>query len=563
MGEPRRIMTDLIEDTNPRDLRELLGQIHGKETALPDFQRDFVWDPKMTQELIVSIAHSYPSGSLLRIRNSGRLFASREFQGAPALAGAVPTYLVLDGQQRLSSLYQAFFGVGDHLYFIDINHLLAGEDFEDAIFHLRADSRRSHELAYFETQAAQLTLPLSILRRGVGEFHRWAMRAGRKLPDEHQRTQLEDKLRDVADEWLEPIERYRFPVVTLSSEASIDAVCTIFETLNRTGVKLSPFELLSARFWPESVNLRKLWDQAKRDYSIIDDFEIDPYYSLQAVSLVARSAPSVKRGDVLGLESSSIQKWWDPIVLGLSRALETLRDDCGVLVPRWLPYNTLVVPMAAVLAKSGVVGTPKEGAARQKLVRWFWCSVFGQTYENTPTGQSVKDFVELISWLGGGQEPGSVSKFSFDAGLLPETTVRQRAIYNGVICSILRRAPRDFHSGAKLTPTLIETSKIEDHHIFPKDFLAGQNVPRNRIDSVLNRTLIDKITNIRISNRAPSNYLLEIRHGMAAGDFQALLQSHVLPTEQNSPLFKDDYPAFLEWRGAAINQEITQLTGIP
>ncbi|MFZ0891005.1 MAG: DUF262 domain-containing protein, partial [Thermoplasmata archaeon] len=149
MGEPRRIMTDLIEDTNPRDLRELLGQIHGKETALPDFQRDFVWDPKMTQELIVSIAHSYPSGSLLRIRNSGRLFASREFQGAPALAGAVPTYLVLDGQQRLSSLYQAFFGVGDHLYFIDINHLLAGEDFEDAIFHLRADSRRSHELAYF------------------------------------------------------------------------------------------------------------------------------------------------------------------------------------------------------------------------------------------------------------------------------------------------------------------------------------------------------------------------------------------------------------------------------
>ena len=51
----------LFEDTNPRDLKELLGQIHAREAALPDFQRDFVWDPYMTQELIVSIACNYGS----------------------------------------------------------------------------------------------------------------------------------------------------------------------------------------------------------------------------------------------------------------------------------------------------------------------------------------------------------------------------------------------------------------------------------------------------------------------------------------------------------------------
>ena len=120
----------LFEDTNPRELKELLGQIHSREAALPDFQRDFVWDPNATQELIVSIASNYPAGSLLRIRNTHDLFANREFQGAPPLGGHRPTYLVLDGQQRLTSLYQAFYGVGEHRYFLDLRRLIGGDDFE-------------------------------------------------------------------------------------------------------------------------------------------------------------------------------------------------------------------------------------------------------------------------------------------------------------------------------------------------------------------------------------------------------------------------------------------------
>jgi uncharacterized protein with ParB-like and HNH nuclease domain len=80
----------LFEDTNPRELKELLGEIHSWEAALPDFQRDFVWDPKATQELILSITSNCPAGSLLRIRNAQNLFANREFQGAPKLNGHHP-----------------------------------------------------------------------------------------------------------------------------------------------------------------------------------------------------------------------------------------------------------------------------------------------------------------------------------------------------------------------------------------------------------------------------------------------------------------------------------------
>ncbi len=97
----------LFEDTNPRALKELLAEIHNRTTVLPDFQRDFVWEPGATQELIVSIASNYPAGSILRVRDARRAFAAREFEGAPPLAGAKHTFLVLDGQQRLTSLYQA------------------------------------------------------------------------------------------------------------------------------------------------------------------------------------------------------------------------------------------------------------------------------------------------------------------------------------------------------------------------------------------------------------------------------------------------------------------------
>jgi Protein of unknown function DUF262 len=119
------------------------------------------------------------------------------------------------------------------------------------------------------------------------------------VPTDEARIELEDALSDVEERWIRSIDDYKFPVVTLSDTTSAEAVCTIFETLNRTGVKLSPFELLTARFWPQNVNLRRLWEKAQEDHPIIADFLIDPYYVLQIVSLAARSTPSCKRSVVV------------------------------------------------------------------------------------------------------------------------------------------------------------------------------------------------------------------------------------------------------------------------
>jgi hypothetical protein len=551
----------LFEDTNPRELKELLGQIHSREAALPDFQRDFVWDPNATQELIVSIASNYPAGSLLRIRNTHNLFACREFQGAPSLHSHRPTYLVLDGQQRLTSLYQAFYGVGEHRYFLNLRLLLDGREFEECVFHLRANVKKAKDYNDPDRQAEELILPLSILKGGAGEFGRWARKVERRATTLEEQHAIGDKLDEIGEQWIQTIDDYKFPVVTLSDQTSAEAVCTIFETLNRTGVKLSPFELLTARFWPKNVNLRHLWAKALDDEPIIADFEVDPYYVLQIVSLVARSTPSCKRGDVLDLTAKDVEDWWDRSIWGLAKGLEILRDDCGVLIPKWLPYYTILIPLAAVLAKLGLPGSPEAGANRQKLTRWFWCATLAQAYENAPNSQAAKDMTELLGWLQGGALPETVGGFRFDPRVLRDTTYRQRALYRGIIALVLRNGPRDFYSGQLLTGDLIVEHNVDDHHVFPTDYLAKHGVPVRLRDCVLNRTLIDRKTNIRISNRAPSQYMKEIQLALGTDQFDGLLRSHLLPPGPESPFWRDAFDAFLDARQAALWQEIKTVTG--
>jgi hypothetical protein len=189
---------NIFEDTNPRSLKDLLREIHNRTTVLPDFQRDFVWEPGATQELIVSIANNYPAGSILRVRDVKRSFAAREFEGAPSLNGGKYTFLVLDGQQRLTSLYQAFYGVGEHRYYLNIKLLLEDADFEDAIFHVRATTKWVVARENFALQAEELLLPLDVLKDGAGGFLQWILKVTNPMQPEERTAKL-DALRALGE----------------------------------------------------------------------------------------------------------------------------------------------------------------------------------------------------------------------------------------------------------------------------------------------------------------------------------------------------------------------------
>jgi hypothetical protein len=549
---------------HPQSLKHLLGSIQARTLALPDFQRDFVWEPRATEELIESIARSFPAGSLLLMPYRPDTFTPRAIQNAPVLDDFLPSKLVLDGQQRLTSLYQAFYGVSDYRYFFDLKPLLDDEDIEEAVFYRHVN--RSGRLRTLEQQADALVLPLGVLFSETGGFYAWW-----ESVVEHKRNEgedvveLKDRVRGVYDRFIKPMEEYQFPVVTLDQETSLEAVCSIFETLNRTGIRLSVFELLAARFYAKGLDLRGLWQTTLEKHPIIEQFAVEQYYVLQSIALRTRS--SVKRGDVLKLTVDDIKRHWDVVADGYRQALEMLRSECGVLTHKWLPYGYLLVPMSAIWEEA-TEGGPSGGANRERIKRWFWCSGFSQTYDRAANTQAAKDFNQLRRWFAGEAAPDVVTDFEFDSAALRAITPRQQSVYKALIALVLRGGAMDFHHAHRLTSEIVVAKGVDDHHIFPKAFLnptpESDGYPSELVDCVLNRTLIDADTNRSIGKRAPSDYLAPVRAELdqVSGDsFDRVLASHLMPAGQDSPLIHDDFVGFLIWREARFAEEVARVTG--
>src|ERR1700761_7856703 len=94
--------------TNPIDLYKLLEDCEHGTLQLPDFQRSWVWDEDRIKSLIASISRAFPVGALMSLDTGGPVnFKPRPIEGAPSDASrAQPQSLLLDGQQRMTSLYQ-------------------------------------------------------------------------------------------------------------------------------------------------------------------------------------------------------------------------------------------------------------------------------------------------------------------------------------------------------------------------------------------------------------------------------------------------------------------------
>lgn len=536
-------------DTDKKRLLYLLEQIHEGDLALPDFQRSFVWDPNATRELIVSVIQSYPAGTLLLMQSGASVFAPREFEEAPKLKQS-PAYMALDGQQRLTSLYQAFRGVGTHRFFVNLKELIEGLDIDEAVEVY--PSKQVRVWATIEGQARSLAIPLERLT----DFTAWRDDVLDLRPETGDaRKQLRDQLNALEKRIVKPVEAYVFPVTTLSKDTPVDAVCTIFETLNRTGVKLSAFELVTARAFAKEVQLRAKWEEALAKNPVLDDFDVDPYYVLQSIAVV--SSGSAKRSAVLKLPVTDVLKHWDDVTSGMANGLKLLRDECGVLVDRWLPYKTMLVTLGAIWPTVAEATGPAVGGRRAKLRRWFWCCCFSSWYANSPNSQAEADTIALRAWLNGGAEPPVVASFSFDSTRWYDITPRQRALYQSTIALLMSRKALDFHLGTPLDRSIIEGQNVDDHHIFPQAWLAENQLDRFA-DTVLNHTLIDKITNIRISKRAPSKYLKEMKAELS--NLSAILKSHGLPESEESELWQDDFVGFLEWRKAHLEALLADAT---
>lgn len=569
---------DPVFQANPAHLDYLLQRIHNGALAIPDFQRDFTWEARRTATLLRSMMSRFPAGTFLFWAvgpdNSG--FGWRAVEGAP-IKTTPPVELILDGQQRLTSLYRALNQLGDERFYLDIKQFVnlsspdnpAGfvldaqdVDFEAGVFWRPSDSKEAKALEDRVARVQSHTMAVDEHR----EFDDWLDEYAAFHSADMDEKATKTLLRLFRDRYLTPLKSYGFPVVTLPSNTRIEAVATVFETLNSTGKPLGPFELLTARFYPEGVHLRDLLEQAISDHPILEEFAVDAYSILQGVTLRAHN--SAQRSDVLRkLTAADVHTHWEAVARGFARTLELLQAECGVVAPKLLPYTMLLVPMAAVWEEVAKMKGPEQANVLARLKQFFWCSVFSTNYDQGANSQAGADYVKLRYWLFDStkEAPEAVARFELSMSTLRNATTRRKALYAGILALTVTTGARDFHTGMKLSAERVKLDKIDSHHIFPKAFLGTKKGPKGvplNSELALNRSLIDPVTNKAIGAKAPSIYFSTLREALGEEELVEIMLSHLIDADDESdPIRADDYMGFISGRLDEVVKAVESVTG--
>lgn len=257
-------MPDSIFRTHPHMLHDLLRDCHDGIMQLPDFQRSWVWDEERIKSLIASISRAFPVGALMTLETGGEVnFKPRPVEGAPAEAMKIsPNSLLLDGQQRMTSLYQVTLrgNVVETVtpknkkvrrwFYIDIRKALdATIDRENAIVGvpedrvIRTDFGREVmlDLSTREKEYTALMYPLT----SIFDSMSWLTGFFQYCEAISEPSRFNVFL-EFQKKILRNFTSYQVPVISLDRSTSKEAVCVVFEKVNTGGKPLDAFELVTA-----------------------------------------------------------------------------------------------------------------------------------------------------------------------------------------------------------------------------------------------------------------------------------------------------------------------------
>lgn len=365
-------------------LEDLLEAIESGTLGLPNFQRDFDWTDEDIRSLLGTVLSGWPIGSLLLIEvtpMSSDFYQPRPFDEAPALATDVEL-VTLDGQQRLTALYQALAGLGRSVFAIRANKPIADIDDLDAAIVTIPRETWDAKYSSVASQWEKRYIPIKSLRTAA-DFYAWRDEAAAGDP-----AALEG-LTALYRSMVSGLHAYRVPGVVVSRNTPPQAVARIFERVNRTGRTLGAFDLVVARSFTESFNLRKQWEAALEEYPSIRSFQKDD--GLPILSAVAlRLTEDVRQSAVLNLKAGAIRDSWGEGVKHYAAAIDFLAARLGVLRADWLPYKQLLTVLTALDFERPLV------ESSNLLEQWFWMTGFGQRYWAASNTRSVADYKSLL-----------------------------------------------------------------------------------------------------------------------------------------------------------------------
>jgi hypothetical protein len=570
--------------TNDRQLIELMKEVDSGAAQLPDFQRGWVWDDGRIRSLILSVIHNFPVGAamFLEYGNESIHFKHKPIEGSPADQTVEPDELILDGQQRLTSLYNALYSRNpvhtrtdkgkdiERYYYLDIEKALDPKaDDEEVVISVPATRQITSnfgrdvemDLSIKEQEFKLKKFPLNIILDPSAVVD-WQMEYNTYYKLD---CDVYKQFKQFFTQIINPTQQYQMPIICLDKNTPKEAVCQVFENVNTGGVSLTVFELVTAIFAMDDFQLRKDWEERKTKYFSGDLLsKVTATDFLTALTLLssfkAGGTVSCKKKDVLALTLDAYKKYADSLCNGFLLAEKLLQEE-RIFSSYDLPYSTQLVPLSAVCTVLMDGNRIRTTSVKNMVKQWYWCGVFGELYGSANETRYANDIVQVVNWINNnGNLPKTVTDFYFNPMRLLGMQSRQSAAYKGVMALILKNHAQDFISGAEMDFSTFSNEKIDIHHIFPKNYCIKEGYDKRKWNSIVNKTPISASSNREIGGNAPSSYLkrLEKNGSVSSADLDKYVESHWI---DHNLLRADDFQNFIIDRAKKLLAAIEKATG--
>ena len=596
-------------------LADLLEDVRTGEIQLPDFQRPYKWDDDRIRELLVTVLRGHPMGALMLLDTGAehvrfkpqplaRVAVDAEQDGHRILVA--PSHLLLDGQQRMTSLYQALTGSGvvatkdsrgkefSRRYFLDVERALGSPtDQNDAVRSLPRDGvvRENFDrdvvldVSTREKQVAEGLMPFTSVFDGSAT--KWLLEYTRTGDDRDARLDIFERFNE---DIVNLVKSYVIPAIQLDDQTTKEAVATVFEKVNSGGLPLNNFELLTAIYAGDADYYAKHGD----DFRLGEDWAhhqrafaqhpvlagTKPTDFLQAVLLLAsrrrrlddmasgrsKPRPITARGeDILGLSLDEYLEW-------APRAREGFLWTAGFYLGEhihtefFVPYRTQTVPLAVLRVLLGE--HVDVYTVRDRIRRWFWCGVLGELYGSTTETRFAGDIAQVPDWAIAGrtgveaETPKTVVDAYFQESRLLSLRTGRSAAYKGIYALLMARGARDWKLDQAIDHASYLDQQIDIHHVFPHAWCTRNDIDPNLRDCIINKTPLAKKTNISLRGDSPAVYVPRLQKdtGMEAARLDGLVTSHLIDPET---LRAGDFAAYFAARREALVALVSEAIGKP
>lgn len=500
--------------------------------AVPKLQRNFVWDSRRAAKLLDSIYRDMPIGSLF-LWEMDKKSAHLIRQSAEVLPhfhdGNSKIWFVIDGQQRLSVIYQSFEGQTRS------NDAGREIDFGRLCFVVKPDSD--------EEYPPRIVYRKPVDRRFVSIRDILAPDWKKKMPT--QAKWFLARVRNCREQLL----KYEVPVVLIRS-ATLDEIGEVFIRVNSQGMRITSADRAIALMGKIDVRAMAEELRLKVRESVFSIRGIDPI--LMGFNLVAEK-PSAD-GDPPKLDvmahrwsrriendddvRNEFKKLWNKYQKGFLAAVQYLHDQFPVYDASYLPSANMLATLAVFFFHhAGQPNTYQRGEIR----KWFWATGVGKRYSGAGYHRNIMSDAKLFESLA----RGTKKRFAFPDRLDPQFDIRTEE-YNSssartraFFCLLAKQRPRYLENGEMipLGPTVVSQASLKHrHHVFPRSRLR-RHFPSRDFNSLCNICFLVSRDNEIIGSRLPQTYLADYRNA-GSKRFSSVMRSHLIPVGKDSGVWE-------------------------